>query len=130
MSNLRILFVEDNRMSSLISCSVLREVGYEVVEAYCADDAAGVIDRREPIAALVTDINLGPGDDGFEVARRARRAYPGLPVVFVSATEAARFETEGVEHAEFVAKPFHPQRIMEALDRTLPRGVTRGLDRA
>ena len=119
MSDLRILFVEDNYVSSLLSCGFLRDLGYEVIEAFSADEAFDVIDRHDGLAALVTDINLGAGDDGFEVARRARLAYPDLPVVYVSAAAAARFALEGVKPAEFIAKPFHPRQIMTALGRVL-----------
>ncbi len=123
MTNLRILFVEDNRISSLISCAMLREVGYEIVEAYNAQDAADIIDRHGELHALVTDINLGRGEDGFDVARRARAYYPHLPVVFVSGAAGARVLLEGVDPNEFIAKPYHPMRLMEALDRAIPVGT-------
>jgi CheY-like chemotaxis protein len=123
MTNLRILFVEDNRISSMISCAVLRDAGYNVIEAFDAEEAATVINGQPRLAALVTDINLGPGEDGFDVARRARAAYPQLPVVFVSAMAGPRVLLEGVDPNEFVAKPYHPQRLMDALDRAIPVGT-------
>ena len=118
-----ILFVEDNRISSLLNCLVLRDAGFEVIEAFCAEEAVEVIDKHGPLSALVTDINLGPGGDGFHVARCARAAYPRLPVVYISAAAAARFAAEGVERSEFIDKPFHPARMMEALERTMPAGT-------
>lgn len=124
MAKSRILFVEDNPTLSLLNCTVLREVGYEVTEATSAREAARIIADPEPIAALVTDINLGPGEDGFQVARRARAAYPDLPVVFISAAAGARFPDEGVEGSQFVAKPFPPRLILEALDRALRAAAT------
>ena len=123
MTITRILFVEDNRISSLLNCLVLRELGYEVLEAFCAAEALEIIDKHEPLSALITDINLGTGGDGFDVARRARVAYPHLPVVYISAAAAARFAAEGVERSEFIDKPFHPERMMEALGRTMPAGA-------
>lgn len=123
MTNLRILFVEDNRLSSMISCDVLRDAGYNVIEAFDAEEAATVIDGQPKLAALVTDINLGSGEDGFEVARHARAAYPHLPVVYISGAAGARVLLEGVDPNEFVAKPYHPQRLMDALDRVIPVGT-------
>ena len=109
----------------MISCTVLRDAGYEIIEAFDAQEAADIIDRHGDLAALVTDINLGPGEDGFDVARRAREAYPHLPVVFVSAAAGGRVQREGVDFSEFIAKPFHPQQLMEALCRALPTGTAR-----
>lgn len=116
----RILFVEDNRISSLLNCLVLRDAGFDVIEAFCAEEAVEIIDAHRPLSALVTDINLGAGGDGFHVSRCARTVYPRLPVVYISAAAAARFAAEGVEHSEFIDKPFHPARMMEALDRAMP----------
>ncbi len=124
MTNLRILFVEDNRLSSMISCAVLRDAGYDVVEAFDAAEARTFIDRHAKLDALVTDINLGCGEDGFDVARRARDAYPHLPVVFVSAAAGSRVLLEGVDPNEFVSKPYHPQCLMDALDRAIPAGTS------
>lgn len=123
MTNLRILFVEDNRVSSMISCAVLRDAGYDVVEAFDACEAAAIIGGSPGLAALVTDINLGRGEDGFDVARRARAVYPSLPVVYISAVAGPRVLLEGVDPNEFVSKPYHPQRLMEALDRAIPVGT-------
>jgi CheY-like chemotaxis protein len=123
MTNLRVLFVEDNRLSNMISCAVLRDAGYSVVEAFDAAEASAIIAGPCGLAALVTDINLGPGEDGFDVARRARAAYPHLPVVFVSAAAGARVLLEGVDPNEFIAKPYHPQCLIDALDRAIPVGT-------
>lgn len=117
MNERRVLFVEDNRHSSLIGCTFLREAGYDVVEAFDARAATDIIDRRDELFALVTDINLGPGEDGFDVARHARIAYPDLPVIFVSAAAGSRMALEAVDLSVFLAKPYRPLHLMEALGR-------------
>ena len=117
MPTISILYVEDNLLRSLVNSAVIREGGFDVVEVYCAAEAVAVIERHAPLGALVTDINLGSGADGFEVSRCARAAYPAIPVIYVSAAAAARIPLEGVEGAQFIAKPFHPWQIVEALDR-------------
>ena len=119
MPNCRVLFVDDNVMCAMDTCETLKDHGYSVVEVHRARDALRVIENHGRLCALVTDVELGPGASGFEVARAARAAYPRLPVVFVSGTAAARHTAEGVEGSQFVAKPFHPRQIEEALDRAI-----------
>lgn len=114
-----VLYVEDNLLCSLANSSVIEDGGFEVVEAHCAAEAVEVIDRHDPLDALITDINLGSGEDGFAVSRHARVAYPDIPVIYVSAAAGARVPLEGVERSVFIAKPFHPRRVVEALDRVL-----------
>ncbi|MGR4862223.1 response regulator [Caulobacter sp. LARHSG274] len=111
------MYVEDDLLCSLENSEVIRENGFDVVEACSAVEAAAVINRHDPLAALVTDIDLGDGADGFEVARHARLAYPGLPVIYVSAAAATRISLEGLKGADFIAKPFHAQQIVDALHR-------------
>jgi CheY-like chemotaxis protein len=113
----RVLFVEDNFFCNMESCEFLRENGFIVIPAYCALAALEVIRRHERISALVTDIDLGPGRDGFEVARYARAAYPDLPVVYISSAERLRYAPERVAGAQFISKPYHPRQIIEALGR-------------
>lgn len=119
MPNGRILFVDDNFICSLENCENLREQGFSVLPAYNALAALEHIKRHPNLTALVTDIDLGPGDDGFDVARWARGAYPGLPVVYISGTAGARHAAEGVCGSEFVAKPFNPQQVVDALSRVM-----------
>ena len=122
MCNPPILYVEDDLISRLANCAVLRESGFMVIEAHSATEAAAVVERHRALAALVTDIDLGPGPDGFEVARWARRVNPAIPVIYISATDFQRFACEGVADARFIAKPFDSWRIVHALGATAPAG--------
>ena len=119
MHQFRVLLVEDNFILNMECCEFLRESGMFVAEAYCAAAAFEVLDRPGRLSGLVTDIDLGVGPDGFEVARRARAAYPDIPVVYISGTASARCVSEGVAGSEFVAKPLHPRQILEALGRAI-----------
>jgi DNA-binding NtrC family response regulator len=117
MPKSNMLFVDDDFWGHLENCEFLRERGFHIVEAYTASEACAAIDGPARLSALVTDIELGDRVDGFELARRARAAYPHVPVVYMSGTATARHNAEGVSHSEFISKPFHPQQIMDALDR-------------
>lgn len=114
-----VLFVDDSRLCSLVTSEILRDHGFDVMEVYSADGAYRLLDQPTAPLALVTDIDLGGGPDGFDIARRARAAYPHIPVVYVSGSSAARHLAEGVEGSEFIAKPFRRQRIVEALNRVI-----------
>ena len=120
----QILFVEDDLIVSLTSCEFLRDRGFRVIEAANARSASAVVDQHGYLSGLVCDIDLGPGDNGFQVARQTRIAYPELPVVFVSATQASRHLSEGVTGSVFIQKPYHPRQIAEALCALSPPRTT------
>jgi DNA-binding NtrC family response regulator len=118
MEQISVLLVEDNAALRAMSQAMLAAAGYRVRVAADFDEAMLRLDR-EPMSALVTDINLGAGADGFDLARLARVSHPDLPVVYVSARCAHRFPTDGVTRSEFVAKPIAPWELLQALGRAL-----------
>ncbi|HEX4710231.1 response regulator [Phenylobacterium sp.] len=119
MQRLRVLLVEDDFVINVDICGVLEDLGIFVTSVHTADEAISAIDSSGCFKALLTDIDLGAGLNGFDVARHARGLYPKLPVVFVSGTLGSRHAAEGVEGSVLVAKPFHPLQIREALDRAV-----------
>lgn len=119
MQGSRVLFVDDNFIFNLDLREFLRSAGFNVEAAYCASAAFQAIDRGRHLSALVTDIDLGPGPDGFAVARHARAAYPDLPVVFISGTRASSHALEGVAGSEFLDKPFAFLTLAQALSRLI-----------
>ena len=124
MTGSNVLFVDDDFWCHLENCEYLREGGLQVVEAWTASEACAVLAGGQCLTALVTDIELGDSIDGYEIARRARAAWPHLPVVYMSGTTAARHAGEGVARSQFVAKPFQPHQIVDALARaTCPEAV-------
>jgi CheY-like chemotaxis protein len=98
---------------------VLEDLGIFVTAAHTAEEAMSVIDARGYLKMLLTDVDLGKGPNGFDVARHARACYPNLPVVFVSGTTASRHAAEGVSGSVLVTKPFHPSQIRDALNTVL-----------
>ena len=115
----KILVVEDNYILNQDLCEFLREEGHQVKPIYCGKDAFEAVGRHQDLVALLTDIDLGTGPDGIDVARYARAFSPNLPVVFMSANSNGRHELAGVTGSEFIAKPFQPQQIAKALSRVI-----------
>jgi CheY-like chemotaxis protein len=111
--------VEDDYVINADISGVLEDLGVFVTSVHTSEAAIGVIDSGGYLKALLTDIDLGKGADGFEVARHARQRYPDLPVVFVSGTMASRHAAEGVTGSVLIAKPFHPSQIRDALNRAI-----------
>jgi CheY-like chemotaxis protein len=119
MNKLRILFAEDDHVLNMATSEALEELGFSVESVYSASAAIEAIDRLEYITALLTDIDLGVGLDGFDVARHARVLYRDLPVVYVSGSKAAHHAAHGVPGSLFVGKPFQQSQIGEALGRVI-----------
>ncbi|MGI4877058.1 MAG: response regulator [Janthinobacterium lividum] len=114
-----ILVVDDEALIAGMVCDALTDSGFEVVIANDGGEALSVIAANPGIHALVTDINMGAGADGWHVARCAREALPLLPVVYTTGAAAHEWVKHGVHGSILVVKPFHTDRIVAALIQLL-----------
>jgi CheY-like chemotaxis protein len=115
-----LLVVEDDFLVRLTLVDALSDDGFDVLEAADAQEALNQVCGRGDIAAMLTDINLPGGADGFALARAVRVIRPGLPIVYASGRYAAADHGKIVEGARFLAKPFTPS-LAAAVIRDLMR---------
>jgi DNA-binding response OmpR family regulator len=98
----------------------LEEAGFKVAVADGGDQALQLIAAHgTELSALLSDVNLGSGPNGWEVARAARQALGGLPVVYVSAASDNEWTSQGVPGSIMIAKPFATAQVVVALSSLL-----------
>jgi CheY-like chemotaxis protein len=108
-----VLVVEDDPGVRELTCHVLRECGYSVLEADGAAEAVSRVERHTgPIHLVVTDVVM-PGVSGRGLAEVLRADRPGLAVLFVSGYTDDEVVRRGViqETAHFLQKPFTPSEL-------------------
>ncbi len=110
-----VLLVEDEPLVRLIVKEVLEENGCFVVTATNGSEAVQVFDSGTAIVGLITDIRLGSGMTGWDVARYGRDCFPELPVIYITADSAYRASVEAVAQAALLMKPFTSDRLMAAV---------------
>ena len=106
--NLSVTVVDDDAGVRSAVADTLRDTGYQVAEASCGEGALRRLERITPPAVLVSDIDLGPGMSGLELAATVHRLWPATGVLLVSA-DARPF----ADADEFLAKPFSTARFLE-----------------
>src|SRR5262245_51746094 len=118
-----ILIVDDNESARYTKSRVLRDTGYEVIEAASGDEGLRLIGERRP-RLVILDVNL-PGLDGWEVCRRLKvdPATASVVVLQVSATHVREEDTvralEGGADAS-LTEPLEPT-VLVATVRALLR---------
>ncbi|WP_395670848.1 ATP-binding protein [Phenylobacterium sp.] len=80
----RILVLEDHDDLRAYSTSILRELGYQVIEAADGREAVALLAANPAIDLLFTDVILPGGMNGRQVADEAVRRRPGLKVLFTT----------------------------------------------
>ena len=85
MSNFVALIVEDDPFQRECLADLLKSEGLEVLECANGEVAELVLATTgTELRALVTDVQLGGGMSGVELAQYAKRQFPDLNVVMVS----------------------------------------------
>ena len=111
-----VLMVEDQFLEADILAGGLTMAGYDVTTAYNGSKALNQLyGPGAHFDAIVTDINLGKGPDGWDVSRHARARFPGIPVVYATGESAALWRAEGVPGSLFVGKPFKSSEVAVAV---------------
>ena len=112
----RILYAEDETLIAAMVEEFLTEAGFETIVVHDGEHAERMLaEHHDDLAALVTDVQLGRGPNGWDLARRARASNPRLPIVYTTGDSAYQWTTEGVPHSLTVAKPFVESQLLAAL---------------
>jgi PAS domain S-box-containing protein len=80
----RILVVEDDDALRAFSTSVLRELGYTVLEAANGRTALDLLQERADVDLIFTDVVLPGGMNGRQLVDRARQIHPRLKALFTT----------------------------------------------
>ena len=111
-----VLLIEDDPLILMDVEATLNEEGFEVVTAESGTRAIKAFDAdASRISAVVTDIRLGAGPNGWDIGHHVREAIPAMPLVYMSGDSAHEWEAYGVPHSIMVPKPFVDAQIITAL---------------
>jgi DNA-binding response OmpR family regulator len=120
-----LLVVEDEPLILMMTQDALEASGYRVIAVGNGADAELALAGRS-IAGLITDIRLGSGPNGWELAERARELEPTLPVVYATADKAAHWPVHGVTDSIMLQKPFSAAEIVSSVRAVLEGQTERG----
>ncbi|MBB4363527.1 DNA-binding response OmpR family regulator [Bradyrhizobium sp. CIR18] len=121
----RVLVVEDEALIASFVEDALSDGGFEACSVHSGEEAMSTFrDGRERCRALLTDVNLGDGISGWELARQIREITPGFPVVYMTSASAPDWKSKGVDGSVLIQKPFAPAQLAAAVSQLLDTGAS------
>ena len=114
-----ILIVEDEMIVRLSTTDILQDAGYLVLEARDGVEAIAVIELRDDVAALFTDVTM-PNMNGVALARVVRERWPHIGIVVTSGALPPNVKLELPDGARFLAKPYKPKQLLQEIQAVLP----------
>ena len=116
----KVLLVEDECSIQELAEAWLEEGGFVVATANNGSDAIGMLEaERAEYRAVITDVYLGPGPTGWDVARRARELHAEVPIIFITGGNQHEWHSKGVPHSALVLKPFAAAQLVTAVAQLL-----------
>jgi DNA-binding response OmpR family regulator len=119
---MRILIVEDSDSIRQMIETLVAARGHEVEAVSTGAKGVQAAIARRPDAILL-DLHMAGGFDGFEVCKRLREnaATRAVPIIVITAMsdEASRQRATEAGAAAFYTKPFSPTALLKELE-TLP----------
>lgn len=119
-----LLLVEDNEDNRIIYCTVLRHLGYNVLEAQDGVQAVELARSAQPDLILM-DISI-PRMDGWEATRllRSDPRTSAIPIIALTAHALAddRERASKVGFTSYLAKPVEPRVVVAEIRRWIGDG--------
>jgi CheY-like chemotaxis protein len=114
-----VLLVDDEVLIHDLVEEALLDAGYRIASAHDGETALQLVESSEDLRAVITDIDLGRGPKGWDVAKRARQLHPQIAVVYVSGGNPQDWASEGVPNSVMVTKPFAPAQLVTAVSNLM-----------
>ncbi|HEY3197298.1 MAG TPA: sigma-54 dependent transcriptional regulator [Nitrospirales bacterium] len=114
-----VLVVDDEADIASILADRLQTTGFDVQVAHDGEEALQAIQQNPP-GLVFLDIQM-PKLNGIEVLKRARKEWPDLPVIIMTAYGTIEGAVEAMKEGatDFITKPFDLEHLKIVVDRTL-----------
>jgi CheY-like chemotaxis protein len=117
-----VLIVDDNAEFAESCAGVLRAVGYTVLIAPDHRLALELLEGKQRIDLMLTDLVMPGRVNGMALARMARLRRPGLGLLYMTAYDVPGAESEAM--ATILRKPVDNQRLIEEVGRALRGAIS------
>ena len=117
----RIMTVDDSASLRQMVTFVLRDTGYQIVEAVDGVDALSKLKGQE-IDLFLSDVNM-PNMDGLELTRqiRALAQYKFVPIILLTTESHAEKKQQGkaAGATAWIVKPFTPDQLLAVVKKVM-----------
>ena len=108
-----VLVVEDEPLLLLMAGDIVGDAGLEAILVPNADEAIRILESRDDISIVFTDVRMPGSMDGIRLAAAVRNRWPPIKLVVVSGHLTA--DADLPQGARFFRKPYASDEIISAL---------------
>jgi two-component system, response regulator PdtaR len=109
-----VLAVEDEPLTLMLAVDMIRDAGFDPLSASNADEAISVLESRDDIKIVFTDINMPGSMDGTKLARAVRGRWPPIRIIVTSGFSGSERKLLP-EGSQFIPKLYNAGQLSDAL---------------
>ena len=113
-----VLIVEDQFLLQLAAIELVESAGFIGIGASNADDAIKILQARQDIRIVITDVEMPGTMDGVKLAHFIRERWPPVHLIIVSGM-ALKNESQIPYGTKFFSKPYHDETLVAELQRLM-----------
>ena len=117
-----VLVVEDEMVLRMRAVDIVEDAGFDPIEAVSADEAIHILESRDDISLLLTDIQMPGSMDGLKLAHAAHTRWPHIKIILVSGHIAVT-DAEKPSDSKFFPKPLEVKRMILELQEMIGNGA-------
>jgi len=114
-----VLVVDDARFVRVRLMRLLKNQGYDIIEAANGSEAVAQYQQHAPDVVLL-DITM-PKKDGLQALKEIRSGDPNARVVMLTALGQQSIVLDAIRSGarDFIVKPFEQERVLEAVRKVM-----------
>ena len=109
-----VLVVEDEVLIRMNTVEIIKDAGFDVLEAANADEAIVLLEARLDIQVIFTDIDMPGSMNGIKLAQAVRGRWPPIKIIATSGhfkLKAGDLPDDG----RFLPKPYNSKQVADVL---------------
>lgn len=113
-----VLVVDDIALIRMGAVDLVQSAGYEALEAQDADEAIRILESRDDIDLVFTDVQMPGTMDGIKLAHFIRNRWPPVQLIVASGRDILE-ESSLPTGSQYFSKPYNDHAITDAMARLL-----------
>jgi DNA-binding response OmpR family regulator len=109
-----VLIVEHDDLLKSLTVDLMEHSGFVALQAWNADEALAVLERRSDVTLLLTSITMPSTMDGLTLARAVRKRWPTIKVI-VASGQVRLMGFNLPTGCGFIAKPYHADEMISKI---------------
>ncbi|WP_084690973.1 HWE histidine kinase domain-containing protein [Sphingomonas sp. SRS2] len=108
-----VLVVEDEMVLRMRAVDIVEDAGFVPIQAVSADEAIQILESRDDISLLFTDIQMPGSMDGLKLAHAVHSRWPHIKIILVSG-QIVVTDADKPSDSRFFSKPLEiPQMVLQ-----------------